>query len=417
MTARTQQARTGNANTPPGVLPPGQLYVEMANPLRLWTGVPTSIDATGRRALVDATNPGPWLPIAGGTLTGLLTLSGPPTTNLHAATKAYADTKLALAGGTLTGPLVLAADPTVILGAATKQYADTKLPIAGGTLTGPLTVPSLTVSGSGTSLTVAGSSTLHNIVCAGLGVEYTGIGGSHWIAFQWDGSFLNGFVDNTAVGQLAGVAWANSTFKPASAYTPNQNVDTGASPAFADVTASGAFRLAASGAYFFSDAQHTWIEWDGAGWALQYLRANGELSYINGSGQGLFSIDNAGNVWTPGSIGPAGNLTAGGEIANGGMRATAAELFISPSSVGTAFQFYGNASARVIQFSDDGWNLQWQTNGSLVYYDNTGTARMFCDNGGNLHLAGAIFATNVSELSNAVAELTDRIATLEARTR
>ena len=56
MTARVQTARTGTNNTPPGVLPPGQLYVEMANPLRLWTGVPTSIDATGRRALVDATN-------------------------------------------------------------------------------------------------------------------------------------------------------------------------------------------------------------------------------------------------------------------------------------------------------------------------------------------------------------------------
>jgi hypothetical protein len=46
---------------------------------------------------------------------------------------------LPLAGGTLTGALILAADPTVALGAATRQYADTKLPLAGGTLTGPLT--------------------------------------------------------------------------------------------------------------------------------------------------------------------------------------------------------------------------------------------------------------------------------------
>jgi len=44
-----------------------------------------------------------YLPLAGGTLTGALTLSGAPTVALHAATKAYADTMLPLAGGTLTG--------------------------------------------------------------------------------------------------------------------------------------------------------------------------------------------------------------------------------------------------------------------------------------------------------------------------
>ena len=35
------------------------------------------------------------LPLAGGTLTGDLTLSGAPTSNLHAATKAYVDTEVA----------------------------------------------------------------------------------------------------------------------------------------------------------------------------------------------------------------------------------------------------------------------------------------------------------------------------------
>lgn len=44
-----------------------------------------------------------YLPLAGGTLTGDLTLSGAPTSSLHAATKAYADLMIPLAGGTLTG--------------------------------------------------------------------------------------------------------------------------------------------------------------------------------------------------------------------------------------------------------------------------------------------------------------------------
>ena len=51
------------------------------------------------------------LPLAGGTLTGALTLSGAPTSGLHPATKTYTDTadalKLNLSGGTLTGDLVL----------------------------------------------------------------------------------------------------------------------------------------------------------------------------------------------------------------------------------------------------------------------------------------------------------------------
>ena len=45
------------------------------------------------------------LPLAGGTLTGDLTLSGAPTSNLHAATKAYVDSNAGIgaSGGTFTG--------------------------------------------------------------------------------------------------------------------------------------------------------------------------------------------------------------------------------------------------------------------------------------------------------------------------
>ena len=49
-----------------------------------------------------------FVPLAGGTMTGLLTLSGAPSSNLHAATKLYVDTLagnyLPLTGGTLAGP-------------------------------------------------------------------------------------------------------------------------------------------------------------------------------------------------------------------------------------------------------------------------------------------------------------------------
>ena len=118
--------------------------------------------ATSATNLVGFT-PGDYVTLAGSTMTGALTLSGAPTSALHAATKGYVDagisdaidtapglldtlnelaaalgddanfsttvtnliaTKLALAGGTLTGTLVLAGAPTADLHAATKLYVD-----------------------------------------------------------------------------------------------------------------------------------------------------------------------------------------------------------------------------------------------------------------------------------------------------
>ena len=86
------------------------------------------------------------LPVAGGTMTGKITLDGAPSANLHAATKKYvddnaggadataraaaaaaqttADAALPIAGGTMTGTLILSGDPTRNLHAATKKYVD-----------------------------------------------------------------------------------------------------------------------------------------------------------------------------------------------------------------------------------------------------------------------------------------------------
>ena len=55
------------------------------------TWMPTADDIG---AMTEAQADGKYLPLAGGTLTGSLTLSGNPTTNLQAATKAYVDTSI-----------------------------------------------------------------------------------------------------------------------------------------------------------------------------------------------------------------------------------------------------------------------------------------------------------------------------------
>lgn len=105
---------------------------------------------TATQAALDAK-----LALAGGTMTGLLVLSGDPSAALGAATKQYVDAinstlttsisgKLATTGGTLTGFLTLSADPTSSLHAATKQYVDAadalKVIKAGDTMTGFLTL-------------------------------------------------------------------------------------------------------------------------------------------------------------------------------------------------------------------------------------------------------------------------------------
>lgn len=68
------------------------------------------------------------LQLAGGTMTGDLTLAGDPDSALKAATKQYVDGVAALllskSGGMMTGDLILAGDPDSALKAATKQYVD-----------------------------------------------------------------------------------------------------------------------------------------------------------------------------------------------------------------------------------------------------------------------------------------------------
>ena len=94
-------------------------------------------------------------------MTGALTLSGAPTSNLHAATKAYVDSAVSGAGtgdfkkdgsvamtGNLnmgtTNKIINLAAPTLNTDATTKTYVDTadalKLNLTGGTLTGALTL-------------------------------------------------------------------------------------------------------------------------------------------------------------------------------------------------------------------------------------------------------------------------------------
>jgi hypothetical protein len=99
-----------------------------------------------------------YMPITGGAFTGLVTLSGPPSSGLHAATKAYVDASI----GGIGGPY---------------------LPLSGGTINGTLNVT--------TALNVSGSASVQGNIAAGAsmlaGAYYVGTDSSGW-GFAKDGS-------------------------------------------------------------------------------------------------------------------------------------------------------------------------------------------------------------------------------------
>jgi hypothetical protein len=125
-------------NHPPAALATGELAIEMAVPCRLWIGVPTALDPSGMKLLLQlGGEEAQFVDVIGDTMTGPLILSGLPTVELQAATKSYVDNlagtvsgtlgnKVAKVGDTMTGFLILAANPATDPEAATKQYVDAK---------------------------------------------------------------------------------------------------------------------------------------------------------------------------------------------------------------------------------------------------------------------------------------------------
>jgi hypothetical protein len=80
--------RTSTANSPPTGLSPGEFAIEMSTPTRLWIGVPTAIDLTGRKLLFDdsvappvsdfyskSESDGRFVNVAGDTMSGALAIA------------------------------------------------------------------------------------------------------------------------------------------------------------------------------------------------------------------------------------------------------------------------------------------------------------------------------------------------------
>ena len=291
------------------------------------------------------------------------------------AAAASAANKLPLAGGTMTGFITLNADPTAVLHPATKQYVDARvgatgfLPTTGGTLTG-----SLAVSGTGI--------TYNNIATP---ADRRGI------AFGWNGS-LYVTIDNVVGGTLATQSFLAGNYIPVSG-----GIITGNLTVNGQIFTTSSYSINNSGAYFASDGAVTVIRWDSSTWNLRYTRATGQLDYLNNAGTQLFSVSPGGvgyfaaGMTTPGAvhdIAATGNLYARGGIIYWGAGDRA--KLNSDNSTFTDVAFLDNYRFR----------LNWGT--GILNYRNAGDVSVLAlDGGGSLAITGNLTAGGIVQAGGA----------------
>lgn len=178
-----QHFRTVTPNNAPSnnVLLDGEIGVEQADPMRLWVGVPTTLDPTGRRLMYDSslatgvrsfnlrTGVVTLMPsdvvaatgvvTTGSTMTAPLMLAPPnPSQNYEAAHKFYVDSQ----DQKLQQEIAILAEDLFFVGAINVASDTAVYTIASG-LSGPLPTPSATIKGFYVIVSVGGSPPAGNI--------------------------------------------------------------------------------------------------------------------------------------------------------------------------------------------------------------------------------------------------------------
>jgi hypothetical protein len=232
---------------------------------------------------------------------------------------------LPLAGGTMTGEIILSGDPVSLLGAAPKQYVDARvggtgyLPISGGTLTG--------------SLTVGGNGIRYSVISGGNDRE---------IAFGWTGSYLYINVDGVYSGAVATREFAASNYLPLSGGTV-----TGTLFVQGQLQTYTRLLITFSGMRLDTDSNFSSLMFDSNGWQLIYNRSNNSLEYQRGGDNVvLFLIDHDGNGYVARSFTAYGALEVDGSVfARGGTvfwGASDRSKLITDNSSYTQVQFLDN---------------------------------------------------------------------------
>lgn len=315
---------------------------------------------------------------------------------------------LPLAGGTMTGPLTLAADPTANLQAATKQYVDNKafLPITGGTLTGSVALsPGVIGAGAKVATLFAGLNIALNQQ-GNIGFNAYQNASSQWVSIAGGG--VNYLTSNAGILSLWGAnsSTAGSTVIPTQILQASTlgitmaggtditlvrdptNALHAATKQYADKmlpltggTLSGALTvpsLTANGAVVFgatamggqcyvsADANSTVLNFQ-TNYALAFRRSDGLVYYAASGAPGgmAFNCSPAGNF----SVG--GNLTATGAVQ--GVNIIGTNACFPSYTQSNDFYMTGDASNLHLRWAGN-WELYYQRSSGTMIYQRSGAS-------------------------------------------
>jgi hypothetical protein len=192
MVAKVQIKRTSTNDLPPTGLLPGELCVEMGVPTRLWVGVPTSVDSTGKKLLAAPTT-GSFVLKSGDTMTGSLTI-GPASSNAY-FTLAKASSGLTnVVQGTKAGlgrwAVELGDAAAESSGNAGSDFAITRFADNGSAIGRPMIISRATGTTVFNGALISG-------VASNVGTIYFGSDSQHYLTFNGTDYILQGSVANT----------------------------------------------------------------------------------------------------------------------------------------------------------------------------------------------------------------------------
>ena len=367
-------------------------------------------DGTKWQAGTGAGAAAAFLPLTGGTLTGLLTLAADPTADLQAATKQYVDNGafLPLAGGSVTGHTYMATAPAiptdvgyaamlsayelVLDGAAAAHIAwnsyITNVPNWKYRATGYAAQEWMDSSGnwnlalfaSGTAGNVLGAATgtlqltqSGQLTCGGKGqftpaiiavasanpcVTCWNTGGSVAMGMWCQGGYL--YLGNTDGGGVP--SNVRASLDQSGNFNATGNVSAVNVSASGQVTATGNIvtnanfvpgaTAASSQTYFGADGSTGLLNWQ-ANYAIQYLRSSGTVRWLSGGASGgiAMTLDNTGTLALTNALSVS--------------QASYANRNICKTNCYLSY----NAASDFIAFADGQTNFLQYQNGWSMYFD------------------------------------------------
>ena len=305
-----------------------------------------------------------------------------------------------LAGGTMTGFLTLNADPASALHATTKQYVDAKvsggyLPLTGGTVSGALTVQgaftcaspaNVDLAPTGSAFVTISPATLGHMDNMQIGASVKAAGAFTTLSASGTATFtpagagtvtINpataGTIDNMAIGGTTPAAIHATTINASSTIAASNNISSNTG-IYAPVAYVGWPTY--SDHYLAVDSTSSYY-YRGSGWADQWVRSNG-YRYWNSTTANLMILDGSGNLST------AQHIHAG--TANGyyfyGNSVQTSTAFKGYSTYADWYETFGSGY-KYYAWQSGNYSENWNTTNGVWSYSTPNGAMMQCNPDGS----------------------------------